>query len=269
MITTEFLPGSPCWLDLGTPDLRKSTAFYSEVFDWTTEPFGGQEPGGYTVCRRDGKVAAAIGPAAEEGAPAAWTVYFHTPDAEETVRAVREAGGEVRVPPSPVGGDNGWHAQLTDPQGGRFAVWQPGAAPGLEVADVPGSLEWTELFTTDTAAARQFYGKVFGWHTQEIPLPGGGESTYTLVTPRGAGQERMQGGIMQLPAQALSGTGGAAYWHPVFGSADCDATVTAVTARGGAVRMGPEDAEGVGRLAVCTDPEGAEFVVLTPEGSQG
>jgi predicted enzyme related to lactoylglutathione lyase len=28
--------------------------------------------------------------------------------------------------------------------------------------------------------------------------------------------------------------------------------------------MGPEDAEGVGRLAVCLDPANADFVVLTP-----
>jgi predicted enzyme related to lactoylglutathione lyase len=31
--------------------------------------------------------------------------------------------------------------------------------------------------------------------------------------------------------------------------------------------MGPEDAEGVGRLAVCVDPAGADFVVLTPAES--
>jgi hypothetical protein len=28
--------------------------------------------------------------------------------------------------------------------------------------------------------------------------------------------------------------------------------------------MGPQDAPGVGRLAVCLDPSNADFVVLTP-----
>ncbi len=97
-----------------------------------------------------------------------------------------------------------------------------------------------------------------------MPLPGGG-GTYTLVTPANCGEERMHGGIMGVPE--MFGSGGKPYWHPVFGSADCDATVARVKENGGALSMGPETAEGVGRLAVCTDPSGAEFVVLTPEES--
>lgn len=31
--------------------------------------------------------------------------------------------------------------------------------------------------------------------------------------------------------------------------------------------MGPEDVEGVGRLAVCLDPSKADFVALTPARS--
>lgn len=37
-----------------------------------------------------------------------------------------------------------------------------------------------------------------------------------------------------------------------------------MTGNGGRVQMGPQDAEGVGRLAVCLDPANADFVVLTP-----
>ena len=74
----------------------------------------------------------------------------------------------------------------------------------------------------------------------------------------------MHGGLMQISADMLAHKGGQPYWHPVFGSADCDATVALVTKHGGKVTMGPHTAEGVGRLAVCTDPAGAEFVVLTP-----
>ena len=35
-----------------------------------------------------------------------------------------------------------------------------------------------ELHTTDIAAAKQFYGPFFGWHLENVPMPGG---TYTLV----------------------------------------------------------------------------------------
>ena len=39
---------------------------------------------------------------------------------------------------------------------------------------------------------------------------------------------------------------------------------------GGTVQMGPVDAEGVGRMALCLDPFKADFVLLTPtQGRRG
>ncbi|MFI0711549.1 VOC family protein [Streptomyces inhibens] len=263
MITTDFVPGSPCWLDLGAPDVEVATAFYRAVFGWQAEPHG-HHAGGYTLFRHDGKAVGAVGPLTEDGARSAWTIYFNTPDAEATVKAVEQAGGAVRTAPAEVGADDGRFAQLTDPQGAEFAVWQPARYPGIEAADGPGSLSWTELYTTDSAAAQTFYKTVFGWSTQDMPLPGGGGGTYTLLTPANCGEDRMHGGLMGVPADLL-GPGGKPYWHPVFGSKDCDATVGLVSGNGGTLSMGPETAEGVGRLAVCKDPSGAEFVVLTPE----
>ncbi|BCK67871.1 hypothetical protein Srufu_018240 [Streptomyces libani subsp. rufus] len=182
MITTDFVPGSPCWLDLGAPDVEAATAFYRAVFGWQPEPHGGQDAGGYTLFRLDGKAVAAVGPLTEAGARSAWTLYFHTPDADASVQAVERAGGSVRVPPAGVGTEDGRFAQLTDPQGADFAVWEPARYPGVEAADGPGTLVWTELYTTDPAAAQTFYKSVFGWSTQDMPLPGGG-GTYTLLTP--------------------------------------------------------------------------------------
>ncbi|MFJ9419158.1 VOC family protein [Streptomyces sp. NPDC101227] len=264
MITTDFVPGSPCWLDLGAPAVDAAAAFYGAVFDWQAAPYG-EDAGGYTLFRLDGKVVGAVGPLTEAGARSSWTIYFNTPDAEATIASAERAGGAVRTPPAEVGDTEGRFAQLTDPQGAYFAIWQPGRYPGLELTDEPGSLGWIELYTSDSAAAQAFYQEIFGWTTQDIPLPGGG-GTYTLIAPEGGGEERMHGGIMGVPADLLKG-GGRPYWHPVFGSSDCDATVALVTSNGGAVSMGPETAEGVGRLAVCTDPAGAEFVVLTPEAA--
>ncbi|UGY92455.1 VOC family protein [Streptomyces gobiensis] len=261
MITTDFVPGSPCWLDLGAPDVAAAAAFYGAVFDWEHQSFG-PDAGGYGLFRLGGKTVGAVGPLTEEGARSAWTIYFNTPDADATAQAVAEAGGTVRVGPFDADGE-GRMAQLSDPLGGQFAVWQPGSNQGLEAVDGTGTLSWTELYTTDAAAAKDFYGKLFGWQYEDVPLPGGG-GTYALITPSGLDPERMHGGIMQLAAEHLTLTGGRPYWHPVFGSADCDATVTRVTEHGGSVQMGPEDAEGVGRLAVCVDPSGADFVVLTP-----
>ncbi|GAU66948.1 hypothetical protein SSP35_04_00270 [Streptomyces sp. NBRC 110611] len=263
MITTDFVPGSPCWLDLGAPDVEVAAAFYRAVFGWRAEPYGDQGAGGYSLFRLDGKVVAAAGPLTEDGARSAWTIYFHTPDADVTVEAVARAGGAVRSVPTRVGTEGGRFAQLTDPQGAEFAIWEPAGHPGIEAVDGPGTLGWTELYTTDPAAARAFYRAVFDWRTQDVPLPGGG-GTYTLLRPADCGEDRVHGGLLGVPADLL-GPAGRPYWHPVFGSADCDASVGLATGNGGRLVMGPETVEGVGRLAVCTDPAGAEFVVLMPQ----
>ncbi len=94
-----------------------------------------------------------------------------------------------------------------------------------------------------------------------MPMQGDG-GVYTLITPAGLPEERMQGGLMQLRAEDLTLTGGRPYWHPVFAVADCDTAVAAVTGNGGSVQMGPVDMPDVGRLAVCLDPSGADFVLL-------
>ncbi|MFI0469555.1 VOC family protein [Saccharopolyspora sp. 5N102] len=261
MITTDFVVGSPCWLDLGVPDVDAAAAFYGSVFGWELQSFG-PDAGGYGLFRLDGKTVGAVGRLTEEGARPAWMIYFKTADADATAQAVQQSGGTVRAGPFDAAGEARM-AQLTDPSGGQFAVWQPGKNPGLESVDKPGTLTWIELYTTDAATAKEFYGALFAWQTEDVPLPGGG-GAYSLITPSGAGQERMHGGIMELPAEHLALAGGRPYWHPVFGSANCDATVARVTENGGSVQMGPEDAKDVGRLAVCLDPYGADFVVLTP-----
>ncbi|MER5974952.1 VOC family protein [Streptomyces sp. NPDC001857] len=268
MITTDPAPGSPCWLDLGAPDVRAAAAFYGAVLGWEYQPMGdggeagdGESPEG-GVLKKDGKTVAGLGTLTEEGARSAWMLYFAVTDADATTEAVRRAGGSVRVAPRDLG-EWGRMAQYSDPLGGQFAAWQPGADTGFELADAPGSLSWTELCTTDARAAKEFYGAVFGWTYSDMNLPGGG-GPYHLITPAGLAEDRMQGGVMELGEENLSLTGGRPYWHPVFAVTDCDAAVAEVTRNGGSVRMGPQDAEGVGRLAVCLDPSDAEFVLLTP-----
>ncbi|WP_406729293.1 VOC family protein [Streptomyces sp. GD-15H] len=265
MITNEFAPGSPCWLDLGTPDVRAAAAFYGAVLGWDYESMGEGEDMEGGMFRKDGKIVAGLGKLTEEGARPAWMIYYRVDDADAATQAVRRGGGTVRVAATDLD-EWGRMAQYSDPMGGQFAVWQPGTSKGVELVDQPGSLSWTELYTSDAAAAKEFYGGVFGWQFSDMELPGGG-GTYSLIIPAGLPEERMHGGVMELAEENLALTGGRPYWHPVFAIADCDAAVTAVTDNGGSVQMGPEDAEGVGRLAVCLDPWNADFVVLTPAES--
>ncbi|MFH8584610.1 VOC family protein [Streptomyces celluloflavus] len=259
MLTTDFVPGTPNWLDLGAPDIDAATTFYSAVFGWTFHS-AGPEAGGYGFFQRDGRTVAAVGPLMEEGASSAWTVYFHSADAEATVKAVEQAGGSVRFPPMEVF-TAGRLAGFTDPTGADFAVWEPRDVKGLDAVMEPDTLCWTELYTTDAAAAKDFYRAVFSWRTQDMPMAG--DLVYTVVSSPGGGKgdDTGQGGIMQL-AQMNLAAGSRSEWHPYFGVTDCDATVASAVAHGATVMIPPADAPGVGRLAMLTDPAGAPFAVI-------
>jgi hypothetical protein len=258
MLTTDYVPGAPSWLDLGSRDLDAATDFYHALFGWEFQS-AGPEAGGYGLFQLAGQTVAGLGPITEEQAAPAWTVYFETPDADATSKAVLQAGGTVRFEPFDVLGQARL-AGYTDPGGAEFAVYQPGSNKGLDRVGAD-ALCWTELYTTDAEQARRFYGSVFSWDTEDMPLTGGSGS-YLVVSRTGGGQEGSHGGIMQLAADALPD--GVGYWQPYFGTSDANAVVATASARGGTILMPATDMEGVGRIALLKDPEGAPFAVLQP-----
>jgi uncharacterized protein len=201
VLSTDYVPGAPDWVDLGTPDVDAAAAFYGAVFGWQFQS-AGPEAGGYGFFMLDGKMVAAIGPLQDKDAPSSWTVYFHTADADATADAVRKAGGSVRVEPMDVFAE-GRMAQFTDPGGATFAVWQPGKTRGLDAVTETGTLCWTELYAGDVAAAKSFYQAALGWVTEDMPM---GEFTYTVIKPAGGGEQSAQGGVMPLtPDMAAAG----------------------------------------------------------------
>ncbi|MFH8990973.1 VOC family protein [Streptomyces sp. NPDC017940] len=264
MLSTDFVPGVPNWLDLGAPDTDAAVSFYTAAFGWHHQPAG--PDGGYGFFLQDDKAVAGIGSLTEEGASAAWTLYFHTPDADATAKAVEQAGGSVRVPPGDVFGF-GRMAQFTDPAGADFAVWQPADIRGVQLVNAPISLTWTELYTTDADAAKAFYRAVFSWQCTDVPMSP--ELTYTVLTPAGGGEEHSHGGLLALPEENLA-EGSRPEWHPYFEVADCDAVYVKVVEAGGTALIPPSDAEGIGRFAMLSDPWGAPFAIIksaAPEGS--
>ncbi|MGK5629129.1 VOC family protein [Streptomyces sp. URMC 123] len=257
MLTSPHLPGGPNWLELDTPDPEAAAAFYGGVLGWRFRPAGPGAPG-RGVFRLDGRIAAGLGPPALEGDDASWTVCFGTADADATAKAVAQAGGTVLVAPYDVPGA-GRTARFADPSGCRFAVWQPGALPGLEVANVPDSATWIELYTADSAAAKDFYRAVFPWVIDwDIPI---GAHTYSIISPSGNGEQGPHGAIMQLNADNLA-AGWRPGWHPYFEVRDCDAAVAAATERGATVFVPAIDVPGVGRVAMFLDPLRARFAVM-------
>ncbi|MBV2356002.1 VOC family protein [Streptomyces sp. J2-1] len=256
MLGTDFRVGSPVWLDLGSPDQEAAVGFYGAVFGWRYESLGA-EAGGYGLFRLGGRVVAGIGPLTEEGAASAWTTYFRCADAEAAVRAVRAGGGEVRYGPVSLGA--GTMAQVSDPEGARFAVLEGGG--GLEVTSAGNALVWAELHSADPEAAIRFYQGLFGWRYADLPAPG---LTYRVLSiAEGDQEDGTFGG-----AAPLQGEQGMSRWVPYFAVADADTVVTAVRAAGGTVLMPAADVPEAGRVALLTDPAGAVFAVLKPDPRQ-
>jgi predicted enzyme related to lactoylglutathione lyase len=256
MLSTDYVPGAPDWVDLGTTDVDAAAAFYGEVFGWQFQS-AGPEAGGYGMFTLNGKTVAAAGPLGEPGAAPSWTPYFHTQDADATADAVRKAGGSVTAEPMDVF-TAGRMAQFTDPDGASFAVWQPGTTKGLDAVNDPGTLCWTEVYPRDVAAAKSFYHAALGWVTEDMPM---GDFTYTVIKPAGGGEQSSQGGIMPLTPD-MAAAGATPSWQVYFEVADCDATVATVTKLGGSVSVPATDIPGVGRFAMLSDPAGAAFAVI-------
>ncbi|MFI0168977.1 VOC family protein [Streptomyces sp. NPDC017095] len=264
MLTTRFVTGAPCWIDVGGPDPDAATGFYGALFGWRYRP-AAPDTGGYGFFELDGRTVAGGGRRAGPGQePAAWTVYFRSEDAEATAEAAERAHGTVLVRPADVP-DHGRLAVLADPAGVAFGIWQPGRTEGVDTTGEPGALSWVELRTPDIAAAAAFYRRVLGLETAGVPFPGG---TYTCVGPEGGEDDAMFGGMVPLadvPAEAADGP----YWLPYFDVADTDAVAARARDLGGRVRLPPTTVAGVGRMAHLADPYGARFAVLTAEPPQG
>lgn len=261
MITSENTPNLPGWIDLGSPDPGASAAFYGRVFGWTAEqmmPESAEGPG-YWVLRKDGKAAAGLGGQMDPAGKPDWMTYVRVTDAAATVAAAEKAGAKVRVPVMEVP-EAGTFAQLTDPSGAEFALWQSGQVTGFETCCVEDTMLWAELWTRDPDAAKSFYPALFGWQVEQY-MPSAPEAGgYDMWTEQPGDPNSAFGGIMtitdQVPIQDEK-------WIPYLMVTDADATVARVTGSGGTVLIPAADAP-PGRLAALADQFGARFNILQP-----
>jgi predicted enzyme related to lactoylglutathione lyase len=259
MLSSDNVSNAPGWIDLGSPDPKASAEFYGTVFGWAAEPSSPEPPGdSYLMLRKDGKIVGAIGGLMNPTDTSAWTVYVRVPDAEAAAKAAELAGGSVRVPPMSVG-EAGSLAQLTDPHGADFALWQPGDMVGFDLVQQPGSLIWIELTTNHLDDAKRFYDEVFGWKNVAYTDPGQ-EGTYDMVTLNPDEPMEAFGGIMAIsPDFGIQDEA----WTPYINVEDVDATVAETLRLGGSVIVPATDAP-PGRLASLADPNGARFNLIKP-----
>src|SRR5690242_12237219 len=100
---TSYAPGTPCWVDLGTPDVEAAARFYREVLGWDVpEQPNSAEMGGYRRAMKNGRDVAGMMPLMQEGQPPAWSTYVSVDDAGPIAKAVADHGGTVIAEPMDV-----------------------------------------------------------------------------------------------------------------------------------------------------------------------
>jgi len=115
-----------------------------------------------------------------------------------------------------------------------------------------GTPSWVDLQTTDTDAAKSFYGGLFGWQFDDQPMPGG--PPYSMALKDG---EVVAGLYLQSPD--MSARGVPPMWNTYLAVDDADAATEAVQGAGGQVLVPPSDVMDAGRMSLVADPTGASF----------
>jgi uncharacterized protein len=122
-----------------------------------------------------------------------------------------------------------------------------------------GDFIWYELMTKDADAAGDFYGKVIGWTSTPSGQPG---MDYRFFSSSDSSDPKDGvGGYMAITPEMEAG-GARPAWVGYIGVDDVDACYAAITAAGGDALMPPTDLEGVGRMAMVSDPQRAPFYIM-------
>jgi predicted enzyme related to lactoylglutathione lyase len=127
----------------------------------------------------------------------------------------------------------------------------------------PGTPSWTDLMTSDPAAAKTFYTSLFGWTYEDMPsdIP---DNPYTMVSKNG---KAVAGMGRQLDDEIAQGV--PPHWTTYVTVNDVEASASTAEQRGGSIVLDPMDVMDVGRMAVLADPTGALFCLWQPKVHAG
>jgi predicted enzyme related to lactoylglutathione lyase len=118
-----------------------------------------------------------------------------------------------------------------------------------------GEFCWNELATGNVAAAKKFYGEVFGWKFTDILA---GDITYTLIN----GDDKDVGGIWSIPKESEKEI--PPHWMSYILVEDADAALEKAVRHGATVVKATMSAGNFGSFAVFRDPTGAHIAVFQP-----
>lgn len=247
-----------CWAELQTRDVAAAKQFLAGLYpEWEMVDVPMGEDMVYTLCMIDGKKAVAIQPMnpqmMEQGIPSYWHIYLNVEDVDARYAAALEAGATSVAPPFDAM-DMGRMAMIQDPTGAGLSLWQAKSHIGAEAHNIPGTIAWNELSTSDPAAATEFYTKVFGWSAPTMEMPDGVYTMWTLEGDGGGGV----GGMMKMP----DGMDVPPHWSLYINVFDVEASAKKAKELGATLPMDWWDAEGVGQMAVVQHPAAGYFYLF-------
>ena len=120
---------------------------------------------------------------------------------------------------------------------------------------------WAEILSADSDAAREFYGKLFGWEFEANAM---GLMTYYVASKDGV----PVAGLMQQ-LRVMSDGGLPTGWMTYIAVDDADATAAAVTQAGGTVLFPIEEIPGVAKSVLAKDDQGVVIGFWQAKGHVG
>ena len=103
-----------------------------------------------------------------------------------------------------------------------------------------------ELSTTDPGKAKAFYGKLFSWKMEDVPMGPG--MTYTMIRSG----KSPEGGLMQSQVPNAP-----SFWLTYVDVDDVKAATARAVSLGGTVMKDVTEVPGMGSFTIITDPTGA------------
>jgi predicted enzyme related to lactoylglutathione lyase len=247
--------GSFCWVELHASDQNAAKKFYTDLFGWDVHdnPMGpGQVYTEFKLQGRETAAACSLRPdETSQGIPPYWMIYIAVENADAAAAKAQQLGGKTFGPAFDVM-DAGRMAVVQDPTGAVFCVWQAKKNAGIGIAGVNGTLCWADLSTPDVKRASDFYSNLFGWQIAADPKD---KSGYFHIK----NGEHFIGGV---PPSQYRQPGTPPHWLAYFLVDDVDATASKAKQAGANLYVAPMNVEGVGRMSILADPQGAVFAIF-------
>ena len=158
-LPAERLAGFPCWIELYTPDIDASAAFYRDLLGWEITPAEPGEPL-TTEVHHDGRLIGSFEPAEEAHGDPGWRVSFMVDDVRTAAGAAERVCGGVVVEPTDVT-ETMAYALVSDPDGNVVGLLEgedfEGPTPTMRGCRC-GSTSWPATWRCPSASTGRSLG---------------------------------------------------------------------------------------------------------------